>query len=145
MKKHGFHYLFPGPSAAKAGTGALAEARWTCLWAWLSFNSDLSGPPLTLLKEHWQVLKGVVKARLPKESKPKMPAACRSKKKAAETSPLYPAPCVSSQHEGCRSGRWADGVCSLFKASDLNVLLFFCLWFTRAWEEFHGLVNSSGR
>lgn len=34
---------------------------------------------------------------------------------------------------------------SLLKRFDLNVRLCFCLWFVRAWEEFHGLVNSSGR
>lgn len=115
MKKRGFHYLFPGPSAAKAGTVALAEARWTCLWAWLSFNSDLSGLPLPLLKEHWQVLKGVVKARLPKESKPKMPAACPSKKKAAGTSPLFnqlPVCPVSMEGVEVGGGLMVSALCS---------------------------------
>lgn len=115
MKKHGFHYLFPGPGAAKAGTVALAEARWTCLWAWLSFSSDLSGPPLPLLKEHWQVLKGVVKARLPKESKLKMPAACRSKKKATGISPLFtqlPVSPVSMEGIEVGGGLMVSALCS---------------------------------
>lgn len=60
--------------------------------------------PLLLLKEHWEALKGVVKARLPKKTKLKTPAACLLRRKPAGTLTLDPAPVFPVGMEGIEVG-----------------------------------------